>query len=82
MLRAVCLLGTARNRTSKPSSTQKTRVLFQPEAALQNETSETCDGGRAGTLIPGFLTLNLKGEMLKYVSVLAVMGAPWSRRGI
>lgn len=44
-------------------------MLFQPEAALQNETSDTCDGGKAGTLILwGFLALKLKGEMLKYVS--------------
>lgn len=26
---------------------------------------ECCDGGRAGTLIPDFLTLNPKGEVLK-----------------
>ena len=80
MLRAACLLGTAPNSASKPSSIQKTRVLFQPEAALLNGTSDTCEGGRAGTPIPDFLTLNLKGEMLKYVFVLAVMGAPWSKR--
>lgn len=58
----------------------KKRVLFQPEAALGTRTSETHECGRAGTLIPDFLKLTLKGEMLKYMFVLAVMGALRSRR--
>lgn len=41
MLKAVCLLGTVHNSASKSSSTQKTSVLFQPETALWNGTSET-----------------------------------------
>lgn len=55
-------------------------LVTAPPNLLPPKRLECYDGGRAGTLIPDFLTLNIKGEMLEYVFVLTVMGAPQSRR--
>lgn len=55
-------------------------MLLQPNVALQNETSNTRDGGNVGTLILDSFALSLKGEMLPQVLGLLVMGAPWSRK--